>query len=89
MRLDPQESLTEMDKDRNMKNRIRGQVMYLNSLVVKKASKEIKNRKPEASKNVRIENDRFTCFFTRKRFTNRSPPMDFLLRLKEILLYKT
>jgi hypothetical protein len=31
VRLDPQESLAEMNKDRNMKNRIRGQVMHLNT----------------------------------------------------------
>ena len=68
MRFDPQERFTEMDKDRNMKNRIRAQVMYLNSLVVKKASKEIKNRKPEASKNMGLENNRFILPFMRKRF---------------------
>ena len=29
VRFDPQESLAEMDRDGNMKNRIRGQEMYL------------------------------------------------------------
>ena len=28
--LNPQESFTEIDKDRDVKNRIRGQVMHLN-----------------------------------------------------------
>ena len=73
MRLDPQESLIEMDKDRNMKNRIRGPVMYLNPPMVKKTLEEIRNRKFEASKNMRMEHNRFTRFLTRRRFTNKAP----------------
>ena len=57
--------------------------------MVKKTSKEIRNRKSKAPKNMRVENDRFTHFLMRKRFTNRTPPMDYFLRPKEILLYKT
>jgi len=45
MRFDPEQRLAEMDKDRNMTNRIRGQLMYLNPPVVKKASEEIRNGK--------------------------------------------
>ena len=37
VRFDPQERLAEMDKDGNMKNRIRGPVMYLNPPMMKKA----------------------------------------------------
>ena len=51
MGFDPQERLEEMDKDQNMKNRIRGQVMNLNSPVVKKTPEQIENGKTEASKN--------------------------------------
>ena len=86
VRFDPQERLAEMDKDRNMKNRIRGQVMNLNPPVVKKTSEEIRNRKSEAWKNMRMEHNRNT---TRKRFTNRAPPKNYLLRLKKMILYKT
>jgi hypothetical protein len=78
-----------MDKDRNMKNRIRGQVMYLNPPMVKKTSEKVRNRKSEALENMRVENDRFTHFLTRKGFTSRAPPMDYFLRLKEMILYKT
>ena len=41
--LDPQEGLAQMDKDRNMEDRIRGQVMHLNPLVMKEAPEEIGN----------------------------------------------
>ena len=59
VRFDPQESLTEMDRDGNMKNRIRGQVVYLNPPMVKNASEEIRNGKTEAPKNMRMKNNRF------------------------------
>ena len=89
MRFDPQKSFAKMDKDLNMKNRIRGQVMNLNPPVVKKTSEEIRNRKFEASKNMRMEHNRFTRFLTRRRFTNKAPPKNYLLRLKKMILYKT
>ena len=40
-----QESFTQMNKDRDVKNRIRGQVMHLNPPVLKKAPEEIRNQK--------------------------------------------
>ena len=67
MGLDPQESFTEMDKDRDVKNRIRGQVMHLNPPMMKFAPKEIRNRKTEATKNMRKKNNRFIFFLMRKR----------------------
>ena len=41
--LNPQESFTRMNNDRDVKNRIRGQVTHLDPPVVKKASEEIRN----------------------------------------------
>jgi hypothetical protein len=89
MRFDPEERLAEMDKDRNMKNRIRGQVMYLNPPVVKKASEEIRNGKTEAPKNMRMKNNRFIFTLMRKGLPIGSPPMDHVLGFKKMLLYKT
>jgi len=57
--------------------------------MVKKTSEKVKNRKSEAPENMSVENDRFTHFLTRKGFTNKAPPMDYFLRLKEMILYKT
>jgi hypothetical protein len=65
--LNPQESFTEMDKDRDVKNRIRGQVMHLNPPMMKLAPKEIRNRKTEATKNKRKKNNRLIFFLMRKR----------------------
>ena len=47
--LNPQESFAKMDKDRDIKNGIRGQVTHLNPPMVKEAPKEIRNGKTEAS----------------------------------------
>ena len=89
VRFDPQERLAEIDKDRNMKNRIRGQVMYLNPPMVKNTSEEIRNRKIETSKNIGMKNNRFIHPLMGKGLPIRSPPMDHVLGLKKILLYKT
>ena len=85
--LDPQESFTEMDKDRDVKNRIRGQVMHLNPPAMKKAPEEIRNRKTEASKNMTKKNNRFVSLLMRKRLPIRMSPMDHAPRLKKVTLY--
>ena len=72
-----------------MKNRVRGQVMHLNPPMMKKASEEIRNGKTEASKNMRMKNNRFIHPLMRKRLPIRSPPMDQVSGLKKVLLYKT
>jgi len=66
--LNPQESFPKMDKNRYVKDRIRGQVMHLNPPMVKEAPEEIRNGKTKAAKNVRKKNDRFVSFLMRKRF---------------------
>ena len=87
--LDPQESFTKMDKGRDVKNEIRGQVMHLNPPIVKKALKEIGNGKTEASKNKGMKYNRFIQPLVRKRLPIKSPPMDHVPGLKKMLLYKT
>ena len=72
MGLDPQEGFTQVDKDRDVKDGIRGQVMHLNPPVVKEATEEIRNGKPEVPKNMRKKNNRFVSSLMRKR----SPPPD-------------
>ena len=85
--LNPQESFTQMNKDRDVKSRIRGQVMHLNPPVLKKAPEEIRNRKSEAPKNMRKKNNRFVSFLMGKRLPIRTPPMDNAPRLKKMTLY--
>jgi len=76
-----------MNKDRDVKSRIRGQVMHLNPPVLKKAPEEIRNRKSEAPKNMRKKNNRFVSFLMVKRLPIRTPPMDNVPRLKKMTLY--
>ena len=85
--LNPQESFTQMNKNRNMKNEIRGQVMHLGPSMTKKASEEIRNGKTEAPKNMRKKNDRFIFLLMWKRLPIRTPPMDHVLGLKKVTLY--
>ena len=55
----PQESFVKMDKNRDVKNRVRSQVMHLNPPMEKEAPEEIRNRKTEAPKNIRKTIDLF------------------------------
>ena len=89
MGLDPQESFAKMDKNGDMQNGVRGQVMHLNPPMMQKTSEEIWNGKAEASKNMGVKNNRFIHPFMRKGFTIRSPPMDNVSGLKKMLFYKT
>ena len=76
-----------MDKDRDVKDGIRGQVMHLNPPVIKKAT-EIEKRKTEAPKNMRKENNRFVSSLMRKRLPHGSTPMDHVPRMKKMTLNK-
>jgi hypothetical protein len=85
--LNPQEIFTQINKDRDVKNRIRGQMMHLNPPMMKKTSKEIINRKIEAPKNIRKKNNRFISFLMGKILPIRTPPMDNVPRLRNMTLY--
>ena len=65
--LNPQKSFTQMNKDRDMKNRVRGQVMHLNPPMMKKTSEKVRNGKTEAPKNMRKKNNRFIFSLMRKK----------------------
>ena len=88
MGFNPQKSLAQMNKNRDIKDGIRGQVMHLNPPVVKKATEEIKNGKTKAPKNMRKKNDRLVSPLMRKKLSIRTPPMDHALGLKKVTLYQ-
>jgi len=82
-----QNGLAQVDKDRDVEDGIRGQVMHLKPPVMKEAAeKKIRNRKTEAPKNMRKKNDRFVSFLMRKRFAHRFAPMDHFPGLKKMAL---
>ena len=78
----PQKSFTQMNKDRDVKNRVRDQMMHLNPPMMKKASEEIRNGKTESPKSMRKKNNRFVPFLMWKRLPIRMSPMDHILGLK-------
>jgi len=86
--LNLQESFTKMNKNRDVKDGIRGQVMHLNPPMVKEAPEEIRNKRAEALKNVRKENNRFVRSLMRKKFPIGTPPVDHDPGLKKMLLHK-
>jgi hypothetical protein len=55
-----------VDENRDVENGVRGQVMHLNPPMEKEAPEEIGNRKTEAPKNIRKENNRFVSFLMGK-----------------------
>ena len=84
--LNPQKSFTQMNKDQDVKNRVRGQVMHLNPPMMKKISEKVRNGKTEAPKNMRKKNNRFVPFLTSKGLPNGSMPMDHVPGLKKMTL---
>ena len=62
--------------------------MHLNPPMVKEAPEEIRNRKTEASKNIRKETNRFVLLLMRNRLLFGSTPMDHAPRLKKMTLHQ-
>ena len=54
-----QESFTQVDKNRDVENGVRGQMMHLNPSMEKETPEEIGNWKTKAPKDIRKKNDRF------------------------------
>ena len=77
-----------MDENRDVENGVRGQVMHLNPPMEKEAPEEIGNRKTEAPKNIRKENNRSVSFLMGKRFPRRPTPMDIAAGLKKMLSHQ-
>ena len=58
-----------MDKDRNMMDRIGGQVMRLNPPMMQKTSREVRGGDSEAAQNMRMKNDGFIWYLMRNRIS--------------------
>ena len=54
----------------------------------KEAPEEIRNKKTEALKNIRKENNRFISFLMGKRFPRRSTPMNHAAGLKKMVSHQ-
>ena len=84
--LDPQKGFTQVNKNRDVEDGIRGQVMHLNPPVVEEATEKIRNGKIVAPENMRKKNDRFVSSLMRKKLLHRSAPMDHFPGLKKMAL---
>ena len=60
-------------------------MMHLSPPMEKEAPEEIGNRKTEAPKNIREENNEFFPFLMGKRFPRRSTSMNHTAGLKKML----
>ena len=76
-----------MDKNRNVENGIRGQVMDLNPPVMQKAMKEIRGRNRESARNERKESNNFLGFLLGKNFSYGPPPLHLIMRLQQPIFY--
>jgi len=77
-----------MDKNRDVENGVRGQMMHLNPPMEKEAPEEIGNWKTKAPKYIRKENNRFVFLLMREKLPLGFTPMDHAPRLKKMTLYQ-
>jgi hypothetical protein len=71
----PKISLIEMDKNDDLKNRVRVQMDQLNLIVVKKSSKEITSRESKPALEERRKHHNFVCIGCGNVFSNSGPPL--------------
>jgi Fe2+ or Zn2+ uptake regulation protein len=71
----PKISLTEMDKNDDLKNRVRVQMDQLNLIVVKKSSKEITSRESKPALEERRKHHNFVCIGCGNVFSSSVPPL--------------
>ena len=69
MRFNSKKGFAKMNKNRNMEDRIWGQVMQLNPPMMQKASEEIRSGDSETVQDIRLKYYSFVWSFMRKRFS--------------------
>jgi hypothetical protein len=87
--LDSEEGFTEMDKNRNVANRIWVEVMELKAVIIKKAAEERTRGVGQSPFGKMVKYDDFVDIFHRERFTVRGAPIDKILVLQQPLGYKS
>jgi CO dehydrogenase nickel-insertion accessory protein CooC1 len=74
--------LTQMDKDRNLQNRVGIQMSQIQIVKVKETMKERRNWKSKAAEKKRNVNDRLVSILRRNSNPTANPPGTKLLRRK-------
>jgi hypothetical protein len=85
MGFDSEEGFTEMDKDCDMANGIRVEMMELKPVVVKKAMEKRARGEGQTPFGKMVKCDDFVYNFHGERFTKREAPLDKILVLKQSL----
>jgi hypothetical protein len=80
--LDSKKGFTEMDKNGNMANEIRVEVMELKHVIIKKATEERTRGESQSPFGKMVKCDDFVNTFHGKRFTERGAPVDKILLLQ-------
>jgi hypothetical protein len=82
---DSDESFTKMDKNRNMADGVRVEVMELKPVIIKKAAEERTRGEGQSPFGKMVKCDDFVNIFHRERFTERGAPVDKILVLQQPL----
>jgi hypothetical protein len=85
MGFDCEKSFTEMDKDCDMANGIRVEMMELKPVVVKKAMEKRARGEGQTPFGKMVKCDDFVYIFHGERFTKRGAPVDKILVFKQSL----
>jgi hypothetical protein len=85
MGFDSEEGFTEMDKDCDMANGIRVEMMELKPVVVKKATEKRARGEGQSPFGKMVKYDNLVYIFHGERFTKRGVPVDKILVLKQSL----
>jgi hypothetical protein len=83
--LDSEEGFTEMDKNGNVADGIRVEVMELKPVIIEKAAEERTRGKGQSSFGKVVKYDDFVNIFHRERFTERGAPVDKIFVLQQPL----
>jgi hypothetical protein len=89
MGFDSEEGFTEMDKDCDMENGIRVEMMELKSVVVKKTTEKGTRGEGQIPFGKMVKYDDFIYIFHRERFAKRGAPVDKILVLEQSLRNKS
>jgi hypothetical protein len=82
---DSEKCFAEVDENGNMTNGIRVEVMELNAVIIKKATKEWTSGEGQSPFSKMEECDDFVNILHGERFTERGAPIDKVLLLQQPL----
>jgi hypothetical protein len=83
--LDSEESFAEIDKNHNVADAVRIEVMEFKPIIIQKAAEERTRGEGQSPFGKMVKCDDFVNIFHRERFTERGAPIDKILVLQQPL----